>query len=200
MKLQDVNKLFKSLKLVADRLSADAQEVECEYQTDDDTDSSTWNSIADADAPFDISPSEELDFSTSTPPDVTGRRIRYRLRLQTNDNDKTPRVRATVLEAVARVPVKYQYELTFRAADENQTIEGDDDDYTAAETLMEKLDEWATDNTPLTARFVFSPFDSRDGNVDGRTVFIDPASLQPLVLIPDDQLETHIGNVRLVEA
>jgi len=200
MQMQDVKKLFKSLKLVADRLSGTAQTVEVEYQLDDAVDSDTWNSVDDTDAPFNVSPTEELDFSTDSPPDVVGRRIRYRLRLLTTDNAKTPRVRATVLEAVARVPVKYQYDITFRATDESLDLEGDDDDYTAVQTLMAKLDEWATANTPLFARFVFSPFDCVSTTATGRTVFIEPASLQPLYLVPDDQLETLIGQCTLIEA
>lgn len=200
MQMQDVNKLFKSLKLVADRLSGTAQTVEVEYQVDDATDSSTWNSVDDTDAPFNVSPTEELDFSTDTPPDVTGRRIRYRLRLLTTDNAKTPRVRATVLEAVARVAVKYQYDITFRATDESLDLEGDDDDFTTVETLTATLDDWATANTPLWARFIFSPFDSVAGTVTGRAVFIEPASLQPLYVVPDDQLETHVGHCTLIEA
>lgn len=200
MQMQDIKKLFKSLKLVADRLSGTAQTVEVEYQTDDDTDEDTWNSVDDTDAPFNVSPTEELDFSTDTPPDVTGRRIRYRLRLLTTDNAKTPRVRATVLEAVARVAVKYQYDITFRATDESLDLEGDEDDFTTVETLTATLDDWATSNTPLWARFMFSPFDSVAGSVTGRAVFIEPASLQPLYVVPDDQLETHVGQCTLVEA
>ena len=199
-KMQDINKLFKSMKVVSTGLSSDAQEVEIEYQTNTDTDSSTWNPVDDTDKPFSSSPSEELDFSTDTPPDVQARRLRYRLRLQTNDNDSTPVVNATVLEAVARVSVKYQYGITFRAMDESIDLEGDDDDYTTAETLMAKLDSWATSATPLTARFIFSPFDSVAGSVTGRTVFIEPASLQPLYVIADDQLETHLGQATLIEA
>lgn len=200
MQMQDVKKLFKSLKLVADRLSGTAQTVEVEYQTDDATDDSTWNSVDDTDAPFNVSPTEELDFSTDSPPDVTGRRLRYRLRLLTTDNAKTPRVRATVLEAVARVAVKYQYDITFRATDESLDLEGDDDDYTTVQTLMAKLDDWATANTALTARFMFSPFDCVSAVATGRTVFIEPASLQPLYVVPDDQLETLIGQCTLIEA
>jgi hypothetical protein len=184
MKMQDVQKFFKSLKLFCENVTASAQVVEAEYQTDG---SSTWTAI---NGTFDTVPVEEVDFSSTNA--ANGRRLRYRLRLNTNDNTKTPKVTAAVVEALGRIDVKYSYSFTFAARDENLDLEGDDDSYTTVQTLVNQLNTWATSTTPLTMRTVFSPYDNK-------TVFIDPASYRPHSIVFDDQLEAHIGNMTVYE-
>jgi len=188
--LQDVQKLFNSLKVFAENVAADAsggQVIEAEYQIDDAGDTSAWTPI---NGTFDTAPMEEVSITSDN--SATGRRIRYRLRLQTSDNAQTPRVKATVVEVVSRPAVKYSYTFRFRAQDENLDLEGDDDTYAAAETLTSQMETWANAPTVLTMRSVFSPYDNKK-------VLLDPAKLQPRLLSPDDQTEQHIGEATVFE-
>ena len=188
--LQDVNKLWKSVKVFAENLTASSQIVECDYQTDGDTETSAWTAV---NGTFDTVPVEEIDLVADIVANpVTGRRIRFRFRFYTDDNSKTPRMKATVAEALGRISTKYKYAMTFRARDEALDIEGDDASYTAVETLMAQLDTWATSATPLTMECIYSPFDNK-------TVLIEAASLQPVSVITDDQIEVHVGQLEVTE-
>ncbi len=188
MGMQDIPKFFHTLTLFTENAASGAQVVDAEYQTDD---SSTWVAIGST---FDTSPSEEvhIEDSSGVSHTTTGKRIRFRLRLQTDDNTETPKVKASVLEAVGRIDVKFRYDLTFLASDEAIDLEGDDDTYSAAETLTDDLDTWAASATPLTMRCVYSPYDNK-------TVFPDPTSLRPFGLVPGE-FEYHTGSISLIEA
>jgi len=186
--LQDVQKLFKSMKIFAEGLSAGNQIVQIDYQTDGDTLASQWTTVS---GDFDTVPVEEVDLSSTD--NVTGRRIRFRIRLTTNDNTKTPKVKAIVLEALGRISTKYRYSFVFRAADEDTDIEGDEiSDYTRVETLTAKLEDWANSATALTMRCIYSPYDNK-------TVLLDPTSLRPVRVIADDQIEVHVGQAVVIE-
>jgi hypothetical protein len=184
--MQDLVKHYKSLTVFAENL-ASGRIIEMDYKIDDD---STWTAISG-----DIStvPSEELDLSSATPPTSKGKRMKYRLRIMTNNRNQPVRTRAVVMKGIAHQAVKYGYQMTFRAYDEPIDIEGEDDAvYTSVETMMDQFDTWANAGTVLTQRCVFSPFDNK-------TVKIDPSSLQPMKVIPDEQVERHLGQVRTVE-
>jgi len=109
----------------------------------------------------------------------------------TMDGQLSPRLQSLLLKAIPRVPVKYAYPVKFRARDEDVDLQGDDDTYTRIEDKIAQLDTWATGTTPLTMRVVNSPFDNK-------TVFVDPASLQPIAYVPDG-VENHVAQMRLVE-
>jgi hypothetical protein len=183
--MREMQKFYKSLRLLVEDAVAGAQEVEADYRTDD---SSTWVALPGTFDAF----RKEIDFTTTTPPNITARRLRYRLRLQTDDNTKTPKVKAAIVEAVVRVPVKYSYTMSFRAADNNEDIDGLIDSYTEVETLMSQLDSWANSATVLTMRTVFSPFDNKE-------VLLDPTSLRPTSVEPSDQVEEHVGQLTVIE-
>ena len=136
-------------------------------------------------------PVEEIDLTSAN--SVTARRLRYRLIVRTNSNTVSPKIKAVVLETLARITTKFQYACTYRAQDEDIGLEGDDvTEYTRVETLLTQLDTWANSPTVLTMRSVYSPFDSKN-------VLLDPSSLQPFTLIADDQTEVHIGQLSLTE-
>jgi len=183
--MQDVVKFYNSLKLLTTGTSS-TKLVEADYRTNE---TATWTALPSAFDTF----IEEIGFSSATPPSVTGRRLRYRLRMMTNDATVSPIIKASVVEAIGRVPIKYSYTFSFKVGDENTDLEGDDDSYSRAETMITQLDTWANAATPLTWRCAFSPFDNK-------TVLVDPASLRPTTLMPDDQLEAHIGQLTVIEA
>ena len=87
--------------------------------------------------------------------------------------------------------MKYQYQIKFRASDHNNPLDGTES-YTDIMTLMNQIDSWATNVTPLTMRHVFELFDNK-------TVIIDPASVQPVKLITSDDREIHLGQATVLE-
>jgi hypothetical protein len=184
-RMHEVKKLFNSLKVMQIGFVAGKQEIEADYRTDSAT---TWTPLPSTFDTF----VEEIKFTSATPPDVNGRRIRFRLRLQSDDNTKTPSVRATVLEAVGRVPIKYSWRFRFTAQDVAEDLIGRKETYDRAEDLMTQLDTWADSDAALTMRSNFSI-------ADNKSVLLDPASLRPILLVQDDQQEQHIGEMTLIE-
>jgi len=191
--MQDVQKLYKSLKVFAENLTASAQVIEAEYQTDGAIETDTWTAI---NGTFDTVPIEEVDFSSSN--NVTGRRLRYRLRLKTTSNSSTPKVKATVLEALGKVASKQSWTFSFIAQDDPQDTDGQlatatgVSDISRVETLITQLDSWLTNPTTLTFRNNYSPFDSNN-------VLLESYQIRPIKLDPSDQFEAHIGTMTLVE-
>jgi hypothetical protein len=136
------------------------------------------------------SPFQEVNLSSSD--NVSGKRIKYRLRIQTPISNMSAKVRAFVVKALLRVPVKWGYRVVFRVSDWDKTLEGQvEDSYQKAETKISQLDTWAASATPLTMRSVWSGWD----NIK---VMIDPASLRPYVLKPGDA-EGHVLQATLIE-
>ena len=89
--------------------------------------------------------------------------------------------------------VKYNYSINFRAEDDPMTREGDEDStYTDMNTLMQQLITWAENGTVLTMRSTASTLDSK-------TVVIDPPSMTPVKILPDEPYERAIGFVSLNE-
>ena len=188
--LQDVQKLFKSMKVFAENVTTAAQVIQCDYQTDGATETGTWNNLNGA---FDNVPVEEVDLvANQVTSAVTGRRVRFRFRFETNSNTSTPRMKATVAEMLGKVDQKYAYSFAFRAEDFAddlllQTPSGD-----RVETLVTQLETWAGAPTPLTFRNLHSPFDSK-------TVTLTSLELDPISVDPGAQLEKLRGSMTLVE-
>ena len=189
--LQDVTKLFKSVKVFGENYSGSTRVIKCDYQTDGADEDDAWTEISDV---FNTVPVEEVNFSSnSVTSPATGRRVRLRFRFYTDDAAESPRMKATVVETIARVPTKFRYTATYRAKDEDIDLEGDDvSEFTRVETFMNQVDSWANTATPLTMRCVYSPFDNKQ-------VLLDPSSTQPYANIADDQNETHIGQLVMTE-
>jgi hypothetical protein len=184
--LQDVRKLYRSLKVFAEAVSANNQTVEADYQLDGADEDDAWTAISGA---FDTVPVEEINLSAND--DVSARRLRVRYRVYTNDNTKTPKIKATVLEALPRIATKYRYTLTFVTTDNGKDLNGAAETYQRLETLIAQLDTWANATTVLVLRSNFSPYDNK-------RVLIDPASIQPSLVVPGD-IEKHIGGIRVEE-
>ena len=189
--MQDVRKLWKSIKIFMEqKVSGTNTYVQVDYRMDSDT---SWTSVTGT---FDSFPSEEIDLSTSTPPSSTGRRIQFRIRLYTKSNTNTPKIRATVIEGIGFIPVKYQYSFAaqLRESDMDIDLDGEEETtWTTVESKTVKLLEWANNGTALTWRCNFSPYDNK-------TVYIDPPSMQPIYNIPDEQVEQHLVQITAYEA
>ena len=187
--MQDVQKLFKSVKVFAENLTASSQFVEADYQTDGDTETSTWNNV---DGTFDTVPVEEVDLvSDSVANAVTGRRVRFRFRFYTDDNSKTPRMKASVAEMIGSVDQKYAFSFNFRAQDFGEDLIGRKS-ADRVETLVSQLETWASSPQPLTWNNLHSPFDSK-------TVKLTSLELDPVHVDPEGQEEVLVGAMTLVE-
>ncbi|MFA5378408.1 MAG: hypothetical protein WC455_21820 [Dehalococcoidia bacterium] len=159
----DAYKLFNSLKLQAENLS-DTVKIEADYQTNTET---VWHPLSEA---FIESPFQECKFSY--PFGVNGKRMRFRLRPMTEDNTISPVIKATVVDSVSIVTIKFGYGMVYRTS--GVDINGSDD----LEEVQTQLDEWAEAFTPLVMRCGFKRYDNKQ-------VYISAASLTPTEEIPD---------------
>ena len=181
--MMDIQKLWKSLKVFAENVTA-TRNIVADYQLDGD---STWTEIGT----FDTVPVEEIDIASPHP---QGRRIRYRLRFFTADQTETPRMKATVTEGVAFVPVKNQYSFTFTLDKGLERIDlmGAHDDSRTPQQDWTTLRGWANDGQELTLATQVPMSDSS-------TVFIDPMTLSPFRLVPDTDTEKYVCQLTGIE-
>lgn len=132
--MADVEKLWQSLKIMADYLDGKNCLIEADYQIDEEE---AWH-------PFKLmyseSPSQKQTFSDDH--SVNGKKMRYRLRLQTTDIHKTPKVNVVVIEAVGRVDIKQSYTFYFRNIKYKRDLNGGFRDIEPLE-VQNLLDEWA---------------------------------------------------------
>jgi hypothetical protein len=186
--LQDVVKLWKSLKVFAENLSANNRYIIADYQVDTDT---TWTEIGT----YDTEPVEEIDIASTLP---QAKRIRFRFRFITNDASNSPRLKAYVVEGVAFVPVKYQYSWTFKLTQDVDNIDlfGKFDDTLTSLQQYDQLVSWANTGQPLTLRHESSLYDNK-------TVFLNPTSVSPLRIVnegPEESQEVHVASITCIEA
>jgi hypothetical protein len=90
------------------------------------------------------------------------------------------------------LPVKWAYTQKFKCADDMVNWEGDDDNYTRIETLINQIDTWAAAGTPLVMHSVYS-------YMDNKIVIADPMRITPLAVVPDDQSESALCEMTLLE-
>lgn len=110
-------KFFKELTASTVNLTTGV-EIRFEYQLDNDIGSANWtNAGIFYQSPEDVTPIMEGN----------RRAIRLRIRILTNTATTPPIVRALVLEAFARTPVKYQYVLRVRVRARGRTKTGQQD-------------------------------------------------------------------------
>jgi hypothetical protein len=186
--MKDVVKLWKSLKVFTENVSASNRYIVVDYEKDNDT---TWTEIGT----FDTQPVEEIDIASTLP---QAKRIRFRFRFYTNDETESPRLKAYVVEGVAFVPVKHQYGWTFAVKQDTENIDlfGVFDDTLTSLQQYNQLVSWANAGDPLTLRHHSSLYDSK-------TVFLNPLSVSPLRVVdegPEESQEIHIASITCIEA
>ena len=160
----DLIKTFHSVKLHTENLNDSGVQIEVDYRTDEDT---AWVTI---DSEFNESPAQEIELNTQT--HGTGKyKIQYRMRFQTNDASISPIVSTVVLENFAIVSVRQSWSLPIRIEDQGTTYTNEPDDHTAMQ-VINQLDDWAKNITPLTMRTNYELFDDK-------VVFIDPIPMRP---------------------
>jgi len=138
--LYDIYKIFKSIKVFAEGLVEDEQFIEMDYRVDQEDD---WTPIKDQ-----INESvAEINF-TDPPGGITSKRFQWRMRIMSNDCTKSPEIKALVIDAISRVPIKYSYALPYRTKDQDVDLLGNKEEL-SSEEKQNILDEWAQNLTPL---------------------------------------------------
>lgn len=134
--MQDIVKLWDSIKVVADNLEEDNVWIEIDYLVNDE--SNPWTTI---DEPFELSPSLEQAFSSLV--SVKGNFLMVRVRLLTSDELKSPELRATVTSGVARIPQRHGMAPTVRLKDNDINLRNEPDDIASAVEKVLLLDKWS---------------------------------------------------------
>jgi hypothetical protein len=161
--LFDITKLYNSVKLFGEKMSAGTVFVEADYKLDNDA---TWTPV---DGEFDTSPKTEIPI---TDDGISGSRIRIRLRLMTTSNTSTPIIKTAVVECVSKVPPKYSYSFTFRNGDNEKNLSGEPEDIKLGMDRSKIISNWSKNVTQLHMHSIYDEFDDKK-------VFIDPPPVQP---------------------
>jgi hypothetical protein len=104
-------KFFKEVTLITENL-ASGIEAHVEYQLDKNIGGTTWIQAGTVHN----SPEQTVDIRRGN-----ARRIRIRIRMLTNDASTPPILKATILEAFARTPLKYQWNMRVKIASNQKT-------------------------------------------------------------------------------
>jgi hypothetical protein len=177
---QDAVKAYHSMKLFTENLITSNRVIEWDYKKNDET---AWTAMS---TPFSTSPVQEVSLN------VVAKRIKFRFRFQTNDNTETPVLKTMFVSATTRPETRWTYSMNTLVADGAIDLQGEEDSTTTAESIITTLDTWMKNNTVLTMRSLFTPFDNK-------SVFLEPVVLQPLTIITDESLETLTATLTLVE-
>lgn len=177
--MMDIEKLWQTLKIMADYLDGRNCWVEADYQTDEETE---WHPIKNW---YVESPSQKEDLNQTG--SVNGKKLRYRLRLQSTDMYKTPKVNVVVLEAVGRVDIKMSYNFYFRNIKYKRDLTAEFEDIEPLD-VQNVLDDWANKLKKLR-------MNSRWKIFDDKLVYLD--AVQTSVL--NELSEGYIGQITLNE-
>lgn len=185
----DTQKFFDKLKIRSERLLFGCRFITGRYDVDDGT------GFHDFSIAIDQSPVQNMVFASSDGHqggELQGKRVTVHLIINTLDKNNTPIMKAIVQSGVEFLDTKFRVDLTFRLADEDVDLNGDEDDLVTAEAKSSRLENWAATGALLRMRCVYSPYDNK-------LVSIDPEALNPYAFIPDEQVEGHVGQLGLVE-
>lgn len=188
--LHAVDKLFNSIRLVTEcgiAMGTTTEDVEVSYMKDDDT---SWTAIATHFTTF----SQEQDLVSGTPT-VAGKRIRFKFNLKSHDGAYTPRILASVLEAMVRLPVKYATTLTFLIEDDALDMQGFPDEYTSHSTKLTALESMMNQAAPVTVTSIVT-------QLNGRTAFVDSINVSPMkvhIKTATGDREAYVGRMSLIE-
>src|SRR3990167_2017022 len=155
MNAANIKKLFKQLSLTTRNLDNQTY-ILAEYQIDDEIDGTVWHEIGE----FKLSDYQELEVGEGNK-----RRIRMRLRFMTEDSDSPAVLRAWVLEAFARTPVKYQW--TMRALSKGLTRDSGGELDVDPSDFIKWLKSMGKDASYLVMR-------SKWSELDNKAVLIEP--------------------------
>jgi hypothetical protein len=182
--MMDINKLYDSLKIMADKLEEGVCWIEVDYKVDDED--AAWMPFP---VPFARSPSEELNFVSTGEDGITGKYLLIRLRFNTSDVNKTPEMRASLVNSLSKVPTKFGFVVQVLLASRSKDLRGEPDDYYEdGLKKLDDLDELAESLNALEMSCILRPFHNK-------RVTIDAPALRPLYDSPQADLEGFIGTL-----
>lgn len=185
--LHDVEKFFYSLKLVTENLTTGGIEIQADYRVNDEA---NWYSMTDyLTETFDTSPIQEIKLSPLN--SVKGAWFQYRLRIMTNTNLITPRLLASVIEAIARIPTKNAYQMVFRLADGDHDLNGEPD-MTSALTKKGYLDSMAQQANPIQMW-------TNMGFWEHKWVLLENIPVQVLAIIQEENRDVYVCQATVIE-
>ena len=184
----ELNKLFRSILIVADRASDADLQIDVKYQIDDpdsawvDMTGTTLNASA-----------IEYNFSDGTAgQSIQGNRVRLRISIHTHDATKTPVIRSVQYRMYKLPEVRYAWSWIAKASSISINLRGDEERSlgTQATVLaaMSKMDDWAQNMTQLTVETDIDSF-------NGRTVLCEPIPFQLLTIVSDEAIEEDVVQV-----
>lgn len=183
--LQDTQKLFDSIKLMADNLSSDEVWIEVDYKVDDEA--NDWTPLPTA---FTVSPSEEVNFVTKGQDAVTGKWVQIRMRFYTTDASVSPELRTSLVNTVSRVKTQYGYVMQALIETHPKDLHNRPEDVYYEDGLLKIEDlDWLADQVAvMELSHVLSVF-------DGLRVFIDGAELSPIWWSDGENLEGYVATI-----
>jgi hypothetical protein len=182
LKLRDVDKTFKSMKMFIDDTTTGSQYIKDSYALE-------GASYVDDYATFDTIV-EENDLAATQ---VKGIQIQFRHIFWTDDETKSPILKATVIEAIAHLPTKFRYSVQFKIDDESKNLLFEEE-FIAVNTLASQLETWANSGTRLIMRH------HATGPMNTKTVFISAPTYTPLKNNDDEDKAAFLCTMELYEA
>ena len=112
--------------------------------------------------------------------------------MQTNNATETPRITSVNISTTEQPDIRYSYSMTFLYMDNGFDLLNQKENYSRAETLINKLDEWAENKTVLVMR-------SQSELYDNKTVFLDPLPVGTIAVVSHEQQEKQQGTLTATE-
>lgn len=187
--MQDINKYFKSIQIFLTDGTYSSTAVRLSYQKDNET---SWTHKGNFD-PASLS-NDELGLG------VNCKRIRFRFVIQTTLT-ATPYLKAWLLKGIGIVPIKHGYTWTTKLTESHLNADLYDGMNTAhgslttVDTVLAKLDTWASAATPLTLYSVYSA-------LDDKVVILEDPGMQPITYSPEPTegpIEEYVVQVSCID-
>lgn len=180
--MQDITKLFDSVKVMADQLIDGETWIEVDWKVDDED--NEWTSLPDT---FTVSPSQEMNLVEEDEDAVTGKFGMFRIRFGTSNHQSTPILRAFLVNALSRIPNKFGWEPSVKFESASRDLKGEPDDYFEdGLAKVDDLDALADSLTVLRMSSVNKLF-------HGKRVVIDAAQLKPYYNSHTEEIEGYLG-------
>ena len=185
-------KLFKEFVLVTKNLAVSnnkagngrsgsitaSSKISLDYQCDDDIGTENWTEVGD----YLISPVASVPLNLDNT-----YAIRLRMRFQTTDAANPPQVLASVLEGVARTPIKYQWIIRAKTSSIQSTLNG------APDHLPDKLLKWLQEKASRAEKLTMH---STLSSLDNKMVMAEPPSV--IREFNDPKLKSWGGTITMV--
>lgn len=185
--MQDVQKLYDELKIMAENLGADCW-IEVDYKVDDEN--SEWQTIPNS---YTESPSQAESLVEFGEDGVAGKWLIARIRLLTKDRYQTPELRTALMNSISKITTKFGFALNVLFETKPKDLNGEPDDY--YEDGLQKID----DLDELADAVQVLEMSSNYSLFDGMRVTVDAPALKPLFQSAAEGIEGYIGTLPVTQ-